>query len=98
MIESRMKRPAGRVIPIETYDFTVTAILRADLRVCEYMGNGASVARSVRAGARVTITYYQRATNCGVRAHRRDNTVIGRDFVATPAAVLAATGIDVTAA
>ena len=81
-----------------TYDFAVTAILRADLPVSEYVGNGQSATKGVRAGARVTITYHQGATNCGIRAHRRDNTVIDRDFAATPAAVLAATGIDVTEA
>jgi hypothetical protein len=78
--------------PSETYDFAVTATLRAGLRVSEYVGNGRSVPKGVRPGARVTITYYQGATNCGIRAHRRDNTIIDRDFVATPGDVLVTTG------
>ena len=81
-----------------THDFAVTATLRADLPVSEYIGNGQSAAKAVRASARVTITYYRGATNCGIRALRRDGTLIDRDFAATPAAVLAATGIDVTEA
>jgi hypothetical protein len=80
----------------EIYDFTVTAVVQASLPVSEYIGNGHSVRRAVKPGARVTITYYRNAANCGIKAHRRDNTIIGRDFVATPADVLAGTGIDVT--
>lgn len=79
----------------ETYDFAATITLPASLPVSEYVGHQRNVRKAIRAGARVTITYHRDATNCTVYALRPDNTVIGRDFVATPAAVLTATGIDV---
>ena len=79
-----------------TFAASITA-LPSDLRVSEYIGNGRSAGKAIRAGARIMITYNQNATNCGIRAYRRDGTVIDRDFSATPAGVLAVTGIDVTA-
>jgi hypothetical protein len=81
----------------ETYDFAVTATLPTSLLVSEFLGAGHDVTRALRAGIQVTITYYYGATNCNVIAHRRDHSAVNRDFSATPAAVLAATGIDVTA-
>jgi hypothetical protein len=87
----------GSAVMTETYDFMGTVNLPASMVVSEYVGNGHSVPRRLKAGVRVTITYYYSAFNCGIRVHRQDGTVIGRDFVATPAVVLAATGIDVKA-
>jgi len=78
------------------YDFAATVTLRAGLRVSEYAGHGRSAARVIRAGARVTVTWYRGGVNCSVRALRPDNTEIDRDFAATPAAVSAAAGIDIT--
>lgn len=86
----------------EKYDYAVTAVTTNDLTVNEYVGYNQYFTRRVRPGARVTVTYYAPLPgggplpNCGVYVHRKtDNAIIDRDFIATPAAVFAATGIDI---
>src|ERR1700678_4302341 len=78
-----------------TCDFTTTIDLQGRLQVSEYVGNGRFAAKGIRPGAHISITYNRDAINCGITAYRKDGTVIDRDFVARPAAVLEATGIDV---
>ncbi len=78
----------------ETHDFAASIKLTEGLIVSEYVGYNRSVRKIIRKGTPVLVTYYHGGRNCGIKLYRMDKSLSGRDLVASPKEVLAATGID----